>query len=70
VFDKELFRKDPRDYALSLVDDGLMDARAMLHLAVIYMSHDDVRDMLDCNELSPRFDDDADEKDTDETEEG
>jgi hypothetical protein len=28
------------------------------------MSHDDVRDMLDCNELSPRFDEDDDESDS------
>jgi hypothetical protein len=32
------------------------------------MSHDDVRDMLDCNELSPRFDEET-EEDEEEAEE-
>lgn len=62
---KELFKRDPRDYALQMVDDGLMDPRQMLLCALVYMSHDEVRDMLDANELSPRFD----ESDDDETEE-
>lgn len=59
--DKELFKRDPRSFALELVDDGLMDARHLLLCAMKYMSYDDVRDMLDCNELSPRFDEDGDE---------
>lgn len=61
MFNKETFKRDPRDYALQLVDDGLVDARQMLLCAVVYMSHDDVRDMLDANELSPRFDEDDDD---------
>jgi len=36
----------------------------LLMCALKYMSHDDVRDMLDCNELSPRFDEDDDESDS------
>lgn len=59
--DKELFRRDPRDFALSMVESGLIDAQSLLECALKYMSHDDVRDMLDCNELSPRFAEDADE---------
>ena len=58
---KELFKKDPRSYALEMVDDGLLDARALAHLLLIYMSHDDMRDALDSNELSPRFDEDDEE---------
>ena len=57
MFDKELFDKDPRDYALQLVEQG-MNADGLLLCALKYMSHDEVRDMLDCNELSPRFDED------------
>lgn len=55
------FRKDPRAYALELVENGLVSADHMLLCALQYMSHDDVRDMLDANELSPRFDEDEDE---------
>ena len=46
---------DPRDYALNLVDTGTVTAENLLACALKYMSHDDVRDMLDANELSPRF---------------
>ncbi len=54
MYDTELFQRDPRDYALSLVEEGF-SADHLLLCALKYMSHDDVRDMLDCNELSPRF---------------
>ena len=50
-----LFNKDPRDYALEMVENGLVSANHLLLCALKYMSHDGVRDMLDCNELSPRF---------------
>jgi len=60
--DKELFKRDPRDFALGLVDDGMIDPMMMLTAALNWMSHDEVRDMLDANEMSPRFGyDDADE---------
>lgn len=51
---EEQFNADPRDYALELVEMGY-SADHLLMCALKYMSHDDVRDMLDCNELSPRF---------------
>ena len=51
----EQFQSNPRDYALELVESG-HSADHLLLCALKYMSHDDVRDMLDCNELSPRFD--------------
>ena len=51
---REQFQDDPRDYALELVEDGF-DANDILLGALKYMSTDDVREMLDANELSPRF---------------
>jgi len=65
--DKNLFETDPRSFALELVDMGITADHPLL-CALKYMSHDDVRDMLDCNELSPRFDEE-DEEDEEETEE-
>ena len=57
---KDLFKFAPRYYALDLVAEG-QSADRLLLCAINYMSHDDVRDMLDCNELSPRFDEDEDD---------
>lgn len=55
--------QDPRDYAVALVEDGLVSAEILLTACLKYMSGDDVRGMLDANELTPRFveDDDDDE---------
>lgn len=53
--DKELFKRDPRDFALGLVDDGMVDPMLMLRAALNWLSTDEVREMLDANELSPRF---------------
>jgi hypothetical protein len=44
-----------RNAALALVEEGLVSAEDMLSMALSYMSTDDVADMLDCNELSERF---------------
>ena len=52
---------DARDRALELVEMGMVTAEDMLTMALKYMSTDDVADMLDCNELSPRFQEDWDE---------
>ena len=46
---------DPRDYALMLVEDGLITSADLAMMLVKYMSHDDVKDCLDANEISPRF---------------
>lgn len=62
MFDKQLFQRDPRSYALELVDNGL-SAQVLLEAALQYMSYDEVRHMLDINELSPRFDEDAEDED-------
>ena len=51
---REQFQDDPRDYALELVEEGF-DANDLLLAALKYMSTDDVREMLDANEMSPRF---------------
>lgn len=55
------FETNPRDYALELVENGVVSAENLLLCALKYISHDDVRDMLDCNELSPRFEEDDDD---------
>ena len=49
-----------RDIALELVENGVVSAEDMLVMALKYMSNDDVEDMLDANELSDRFMEDAD----------
>ena len=54
-----------RDRALELVEMGTVSAEDMLTMALKYMSTDDVEDMLDANELSARFQEDADEEEED-----
>ena len=54
--DEQQFQDDPRDYALEMIESGKVSAEYMALACVKYLSHDDCRDMLDCNELSPRFD--------------
>jgi len=51
-----------RDRALELVEMGMVTAEDMLTMCLKYMSTDDVEDMLDANELSARFHEDADEE--------
>ena len=57
---KDMFREDPRTYATELVAEG-HTAEHLLECALRFMSHDDVRKMLDNEELSPRFDEDEPE---------
>ena len=57
----ELFKRDPRSYALMLVQDGLVDAETMVLALVQSMTPDDVRYALDANEMSPRFDEEYDD---------
>lgn len=64
---KELFRKDPRDYALQMVSDGLVSVDNMLLAMLLYMSHDDVRGALDANEMSPRFNETEEEEEEEES---
>jgi hypothetical protein len=49
------YETDPRDYALEQVEAGRITTEGLLVACLKYMPHDDVRDMLDANELSPRF---------------
>jgi len=44
-----------RTKALELVDYEIVSAEDMLVMALKYMSDSEVEDMLDSNELSPRF---------------
>jgi len=62
--DRELFKQDPRSYALELVEQGF-SAERLLEACLVYMSYDEVRDMLDANELSPRFDQEDEREDDD-----
>lgn len=58
---EDLFRKNPRSYALQLVEEGLVNPIDLLTAAVNFMSYDEVREMLDANELSPRFDEESED---------
>jgi hypothetical protein len=51
----DLWESDPRSYALALIENGDEFNDILLIACLKYMSHDDVRDMLDANELSLRF---------------
>lgn len=51
----EKFRTNPRDYALELVEERGYGARWLLLQCLKAMSHQDIQDMLDALELSPRF---------------
>ena len=53
--DPKMFESDPRFYALELVSNKLVSADRLLLCALVHMSRNDVRDMLDNNELTPRF---------------
>jgi hypothetical protein len=57
------FNSDSRAFALELVENQLVSADHLLLCCLKYMSTDDVRDMLDSNELSPRFSEEEDEED-------
>ncbi len=59
------FERDPRGYALNLVDEGLIDARAMLRDAINWMSTDDAAEFLEANGYAPD-EDEPDEEDEDE----
>ena len=68
-----MMTRNSRDEALELVENGVVSAESMLTMCLKYMSTDDVEDMLDCNELSSRFQDEDDyydeEPDVDEAQE-
>jgi len=53
IGDREQWRDDPRSYAVELVDEGMVSADTMILALLNYMSHDEVRDALEANELGP-----------------
>ena len=57
-----ILTSDNRDKALEMVEEGRVTADHLLLCCLKYMSNDDVHDMLDCNELTERFDDDGEEE--------
>jgi len=61
MVDKNDFENRPAHYALELVDDCTTTAEAMLAQCLTYMSDDEIRQMLDANELSPSHLDDDDD---------
>ena len=71
MVDKNDFENRPAHYALELVDDCTTTAEAMLAQCLTYMSDDEIRQMLDANELSPsHLDDDDDDDDANESMDG
>jgi hypothetical protein len=48
---------DYRDEAFELVEDGMVDPMMMLTACLKWMSQDEVRDMLNANELLTRWED-------------
>jgi len=57
-----ILTSDNRDKALEMVEEGRVTADHLLLCCLKYMSNDDVHDMLDCNELTERFDNDGEEE--------
>ena len=55
MVDKTIHSELLTDYALGLVEDGKVSADHLLLCALKAMAPDDVRLMLDNNELTPRF---------------
>ena len=53
--------KDWRNEALAMVEEDRVTSDYLLLCCLKYMSNDDVFDMLDCNELTERFNDDEEE---------
>ena len=52
--------------AIELVDDGIVDAYALLMSCIAYMSEDEIGDMLHCE----GYDDDNDDDDNDDDNDG
>ena len=49
---------DPRERALELIECGLVRAEDMLAACIVYMSTDEVADMLHANEFEVDYDED------------
>lgn len=57
---EEHYHKAPRDFAMMLLEEG-HSAEFLLLCMLKAMGHDEIRDALDANELSPCFDEGEDE---------
>ena len=44
-----------RDYLYDLVIDGVIDRKLLVVMVCKWLTDDDIMEMLDANELSPRF---------------
>jgi len=65
------YKTNPRDYALQLVEEGIVSPQKMLLAArrsLWEMSYDEIDVMLECMEMSPRFLEEDDEDDRQPTE--
>lgn len=51
--DGALYKEDPRDYALSLTEEGITSPEHLALILLKFMSHDDVREALRVNDLAP-----------------
>lgn len=51
-----MIKMDARERALELVECGLIDAKTMLIACLMYMSWDDIEDMLDTNGFEENVD--------------
>ncbi len=54
---------DYRDFAIELVEDGMIGPMTMLTACLKYMSNDEVKEMLEINEFVPEAEDEAEEED-------
>ena len=48
-----------RTYVLEQIDDGLLDQRNLIKCFVNWLTSEDIEDMLEANQLHPRFTDDS-----------
>jgi hypothetical protein len=59
-------RIDPRHYTnklLEMIDDGLLDRETVILAMATYLSDNDVRDMMECNEMLEEEDEDEEYED-------
>ena len=59
TMDERTFKRNPRDYAIELAET--IGWKAVCEAFIHSLSHDDIRECLDENELSPRFNESDDE---------
>lgn len=62
----DLIRPNPRattNKILEMVDEGVVNARDVLLMALKWMSEDDVAEMIKANELVPEYEEDEEDED-------